>query len=238
MINRVSPLPLIAGALLIVIGGSGCQKLADHYIEDYLERNGSKVMAKLQTRQRQQDSRQQEAQFEQQLKNPVQIPVGNSPTLGPADAPVTLVEFSDFECPFCSRAVPTIKQLLSENPGKIRVVFKHLPLPMHKNAKIAAQASLAAHQQGKFWPMHDKIFANFRAISADSLELWAKELGLDLKRFKRDLQSPEIVAQVEEDLKLAGRIGARSTPTFYMNGAQIRGALPIEQWRKFLAKVK
>jgi protein-disulfide isomerase len=216
---------------------TGCQKIADHYIDSYLERNGPKVMAKLQGRQRQMDSAQIEQQFDQQLKNPVQIPIGSSPVLGPADAPITLVEFSDFECPFCSRVVPTIKQLQQEYPGKIKLVFKHMPLPMHQNAKLAARASIAAQNQDKFWEMHDRIFANQKGITEASVKQWAKELKLNLAKFTADLSSPATNARVEQDIQLANTVGARSTPTFYMNGAQIRGALPIDMWKKFVAKV-
>jgi protein-disulfide isomerase len=222
---------------LIALSLTGCQKLADRYIDDYLERNGPKVMAKLQNRQRQMDGAQMEQQFDQQLKNPVQIPIGSSPVLGPADAPITLVEFSDFECPFCSRVVPTIKQLQQEYPGKIKIVFKHMPLPMHKNARLGAQAAIAAQNQGKFWEMHDKIFENQRAISEASVKEWAKELKLNLARFTKDLNAPATIARIDEDMSIANSVGARSTPTFYMNGAQIRGALPIDMWKKFIAKV-
>jgi protein-disulfide isomerase len=216
---------------------SGCQKIADRYIEDYLDRNGPKLMAKLQGRQRQMDGAQMEQQFDQQLKNPVQIPIGSSPVLGPPDAPITLVEFSDFECPFCSRVVPTIKQLQQEYPGKIKVVFKHLPLPMHQNAKLAARASIAAQNQGKFWEMHDMIFANQKGITEASVKQWAKELKLNLAKFTADLNSPATNTRVEQDMQLANTVGARSTPTFYLNGAQVRGALPIDMWKKFVAKV-
>lgn len=234
---RVVRTTLILGTLALAFNLAGCQKVADRYIDDYLERNGPKVMAKLQGRQRQMDGAQMEAQFDQQLKNPVQIPIGASPVLGTADAPITLVEFSDFECPFCSRVVPTIKQLQQEYPGKIKVVFKHLPLPMHQNAKLAAQASIAAQNQGKFWEMHDKIFANQKGITDASVKQWAKELKLDLAKFNKDLKAPATIARIDEDMRIANSIGARSTPTFYLNGAQVRGALPVDVWKKFIAKV-
>jgi len=236
MITSMNRALRLVSGILLALSLSGCQKIADRYIDDYLERNGPKVMAKFQGRQRQMDSAQMEQQFEQQLKNPVQILTTGSPSKGPDNAPITLVEFSDFECPFCSRVVPTLEQLLKEYPGQIRIVFKHLPLPMHKNARLAAQASIAAQNQGKFWEMHDKIFENQRGISEASVKEWAKALKLNLAKFTKDLTAPATIARIDEDMRIANSVGARSTPTFYLNGAQVRGALPIDVWKKFIAK--
>jgi protein-disulfide isomerase len=234
---RFARLPLFFGMVLLGLNLGGCQKLADRYIDDYLERNGPKVMAKFQGRPRQMDAIQMEQQFDQQLKNPVQIVTTGSPSKGPENAPITLVEFSDFECPFCSRVVPTIQQLLSEYPTQIRIVFKHLPLPMHKNAMLAASASVAAQNQGRFWEMHDKIFANQQQLSEASIKQWAKELKLNMEKFTKDLNAPATIARIQEDMRIANSIDARSTPTFFINGAQIRGALPLEMWKKLIAKV-
>lgn len=232
---KCTPLWFLTSLSLALIA-TGCQRIADHYIEDYLERNGAQMMQKLTGRQRQMDAQQLEEQFERQLKTPVSIPLEGSPSLGPDSAPVTIVAFSDFECPFCSRVVPTLKQLLQSNPGKIRLIFKHLPLPMHKNARLAAQAAIAAQAQGKFWEMHDKIFENQRALSESAIQQFARDLKLDLKRFNRSLSAPETLARIESDLQTASIIGARSTPTFFMNGAMVRGALPLDQWNRLLAK--
>src|SRR5262249_34749660 len=96
----------------------------------------------------------------QSANAPVEIPIGDSPIMGSVKAPVTIVEFSDFQCPFCSKVVPTVKQIEQEFKGKVRVAFKQLPLPFHNNAQLAAEAALAAQEQGKFWEMHDKMFAH------------------------------------------------------------------------------
>jgi protein-disulfide isomerase len=110
------------------------------------------------------------------------------------------VAFSDFECPFCSRAVPTLKQLEEEYKGRLRVAFKHQPLSNHPNARTAAAASLAAHEQGKFWEFHDVLFANQRALDRASLERHAQQVGLDLGRFRAALDSGKFEAQVSADL--------------------------------------
>jgi protein-disulfide isomerase len=166
---------------------------------------------------------------------PVQkLDVGASPTRGPKDAPVTVVVFSDFECPFCARAVPTLQQLENEYGGRLRVVFKHVPLPNHPNARLAAAASLAAHEQGRFWEFHDVLFANQRALDRASLERHAQQVGLDLGRFRSALDSGRFEAQVAADAAEGARVGAQGTPTFFINGRTLVGALPIEQFRRLI----
>jgi len=159
------------------------------------------------------------------------VPVGSSPIKGSPDGIVTIVEFSDFQCPFCGRVNPTIKQILDENPGKVRVAFRQLPLPFHKDAEPAAIASLAAHQQGKFWEMHDILFQNQRALSADDLKKYAQQIGLNMQKFEAALSDPALKKQVEEDKALAGKVGARGTPHFFVNGKRLSGAQPYEQFK-------
>jgi protein-disulfide isomerase len=181
-------------------------------------------------------------QAPQAPKGPVKIAIGDAPTLGPANAPVTIVEYSDFECPFCQRGANTVTALKKEYGDKIRVVFKHLPLPFHQNAHLAAQASMAAHAQGKFWEYHDKLFQNFRSLNRDNFVKWAQELGLDVEKFKKELDGGKYKDYVDADLKQAGEVGANGTPTFYINGNQLVGAQPIDSFKKMvdaeLAKVK
>jgi protein-disulfide isomerase len=116
-------------------------------------------------------------------KNNIPIP-DNAPSKGPANAPVTVLIWSDFECPYCSRVNPTLEALAKKYPTQLRFVFRHLPLDFHKSAQKAAEASMAAHEQGKFWEMHDLLFANQKALDANSLFSYAKKLKLDLKKFQ------------------------------------------------------
>ncbi len=163
----------------------------------------------------------------------VEVPK-DAPTKGPADAKVTIVEFSEFECPFCSRVNPTVKQI-EETYGKdVRIVFRHLPLPFHKNAVPAAEASMAAHAQGKFWEFHDKAFANQRALTRENFEKWGQEIGLDMKKFKADLDSGKYKARVEQDRAYAGTVGARGTPAFFINGKLVSGAQPFDNFKKVI----
>jgi protein-disulfide isomerase len=160
-----------------------------------------------------------------------EVRVGSSPALGPGDAPVTLVVFADFECPFCARAVGTVRQLREAFGDKLRVVFKHHPLPFHPNARGAALAAAAAGQQGKFWEMHDRLFADPTQLGPDALVEHARELGLDVGAFKAALKSARIKALVDEDIAEAARVGATGTPTFFVNGRKIVGAQPYETFR-------
>ena len=162
------------------------------------------------------------------------IDLGNAPVMGPKNAPVTLVVFSDFECPFCGRVVPTLQQLEKDYKGKIRVAFKNQPLPMHPNAKPAAMAALAANEQGKFWEYHDKLFANQRALDRASLERYAEELKLNMGQFKSALDSNKYEAQVTADMAEASRVGVGGTPTFFVNGRQIVGAQPIDAFKSLI----
>jgi protein-disulfide isomerase len=166
---------------------------------------------------------------------PVQkIEIGKAPVKGPANAPVTIVAWSDFECPFCSRVVPTLKQLEEEYKGKIKVAFKHQPLPFHPNAKPAAAAAMAAHEQDKFWEYHDKLFANQRALDRASLEKYAEELKLDMGKFKAALDSGKYNALIEADSAEGSRVGANGTPTFFINGRTLVGAQPVDAFKRMI----
>jgi protein-disulfide isomerase len=155
----------------------------------------------------------------------------DDPVKGKASAPVTVVEFSDFQCPYCARATPAVTELESAYPNDVRIVWKHLPLPFHPNAMPAALAAEAAREQGgsqKFWAMHDKLFANQAALSGETYERYARELGLDQARFKKDLAEPRLRARVQEDAQLAQTLGVNGTPTFVVNGEKVVGSAALK----------
>jgi protein-disulfide isomerase len=162
---------------------------------------------------------------------PVDVTIGKAPAIGPKDAPIKVVVFSDFECPFCGRVNPSIDRLKQEYKGKVQVAFKHYPLPFHRNAELAAVASLAAHRQGKFWEMHDKLFANQQALQRDSLVSYAKDLGLDVSKFQKDLDDPELTTWVKSDTEEGSKIGVRGTPATFVNGRLVSGAQPFEAFK-------
>ena len=164
------------------------------------------------------------------------IPVGQSYAMGPATAPVTIIEFSEFQCPFCKRVGPTLDQIKKEYGDKVRIVFKHNPLSFHKDAPYAAKASLAAGKQGKFWEMHDKLFENQREIKQEQVDGYAKAIGLDMAQYKKDVDSPEIAKMIEDDQALASKVGARGTPNFFVNGEQLSGAQPFDRFKAVIDK--
>jgi protein-disulfide isomerase len=163
-----------------------------------------------------------------------EVDLTKAPVRGAADAPITFVEFSDFQCPFCGKAAPMMKQLMAAYPGKIKWIFKHFPLPIHPNAPLAHQASLAAGAQGKFWEMHDKIFADQNSLNKDTYVRYAKELGLDVARFEKDLDSGKYKSAVSSDLADGQKVGVRGTPTFFINGKRVVGALPIQTFKMIM----
>ena len=161
----------------------------------------------------------------------VNIKLGDAPVKGSASATVTLIEFSDFQCPFCSRVNPTLKQIEDEYKGKVKIAFRNLPLPFHDKAHLAAEAALAAHEQGKFWPMHDKLFANQQALDRPSLDKYAQELGLNMSKFTAALDSGKFKDKVDQDAKEGGSFGATGTPTFFINGTRLVGAQPVDKFK-------
>ena len=164
------------------------------------------------------------------------IPVGEAPSRGPATAKVTIIEFSDFQCPFCSRVVPTLEEVRKLYGNDVRIAFKQNPLPMHPQAPLAAEASLAAAEQGKFWEMHDKLFANQRALAREDLDKYAQEIGLDMAKYKVALDSGKFKARIAADQAEAGKFGARGTPSFFINGRPVRGARPLDDFKKVIDK--
>jgi protein-disulfide isomerase len=162
------------------------------------------------------------------------IAVDNSPALGPKDAAVTLVEFSDFQCPFCSRVTPTLTKIKETYGDKVQVVFKHLPLSIHPKAPAAHAAAEAAHRQGKFWEMHDQIFANQRAMSPEKYREFAEGMGLDVDQFDRDRASAELKKRVDADAAQAAKLGVTGTPAFFINGRYLSGAQPFEAFKRII----
>jgi protein-disulfide isomerase len=162
------------------------------------------------------------------------VPLGDAPARGGAQPKVTIVEFSDFQCPFCGRVQPALGQLLRDYGGDVELAFRHTPLPFHANAIPAALAAEAARAQGKFWEMHDKLYANQTSLDRPSLERYAREIGLDLQAFRRALDGGLGKDRIQRDLDLATRFGVRGTPTFFINGRIYPGAQPIEGFKKVI----
>jgi protein-disulfide isomerase len=167
------------------------------------------------------------------------IPVtGADPQWGNSDALVTIVEISDFECPFCSRVGPTLKQVKDTyGPDKVRIVWKHNPLPFHQNARGAHEASatvFAIAGSDAFWKFHDSAFQNQRALNDANYEKWAGEAGVDLAKFREAYKAKKYASKVDEDLAMSGRVGANGTPAFRINGVTLSGAQPFEKFKEVI----
>jgi protein-disulfide isomerase len=160
------------------------------------------------------------------------IRTDGAPIRGPEAAHVTIVAFSDFHCPYCARAKQTLEQVQEVYPDDVAVVFKHLPLRQHKGALEAHAAAEAAHGQGRFWEMHDLLFASPYELEPEQLASHARQLGLDVPRFERDLASDAVRQRVEADLHEAQQLGITGTPTFYVNGRLLAGAQPFEAFQE------
>lgn len=154
----------------------------------------------------------------------IRVELEKSPSRGPENAPITLVEFCDFQCPYCQRVQSTLEQFFSQYQGKVRHVYKNMPLNFHPLAEPAARAALAAGKQGKFWEYKKMVFDNQRNLSQEAFVTFAQQLGLDVEKFKSDMDSPEIRSAVQNDLRQAIKLGIQSTPTLIVNGTEIRGA--------------
>jgi protein-disulfide isomerase len=158
----------------------------------------------------------------------------DSPSKGNSRAKLAIVEFSDFQCPYCARVIPTLKQIEEEYGGKVRIVFKHLPLPNHSKAPAAHAAAEAAHRQGRFWEMHDLIFANQRTMSPDKYVEYAEQIGLDIDRFNTDIASAQVQAKIASDTAEAQRLMVNGTPGFFVNGRFLSGAQPFSAFKKLI----
>jgi protein-disulfide isomerase len=159
-------------------------------------------------------------------------------TKGNAEALVTLIEWSDFQCPYCSRVTPTMKELEKTYGDDLRIAFKHNPLGFHPRAKPAALAAEAAGKQGKFWEMHDRLFENQKDLSDENFVKWAGELGLDVEQFKKDLADPALDKKVMAQQAQGATLGARGTPAFFVNGRFLSGAQPVENFKKLIDEEK
>ena len=168
------------------------------------------------------------------LDDPVLIPTQGAPSMGPANARITLVEFSDFQCPYCSKAVIQIAAVLKAYPNDVKLVFKQYPLDSHPAAAISAAAALAAHNQGKFWQLHDLMFANRPKLGRPAILAWAAQIGLDMKRFNAELDSDPIKKAVLRDTADGDKAGVEGTPTLFINGRRYNGDYDLEKIRPIL----
>jgi len=176
------------------------------------------------------------AQLQPQVQKRYEIPVDGFPSLGPDDAPIVIVEFSDFQCPYCARFHDqTLQPLLDAYPGKIRFVYRHFPLSsIHSSAFQAAEASMCAYEQGAFWPYHDELYKNQAKLDTELYIQVAADLELDLESFRLCLNNEDYKELVQSDVDFAVSLGVRSTPTFFINGLAFIGAQPLDAFKQVI----
>jgi protein-disulfide isomerase len=165
----------------------------------------------------------------------VEVSTEGAPIRGAAGAPVTVVEFSDFECPFCKQTHPTLKQLLERYPDKVRLAYRDFPLDsIHPQARRAAEAARCAQDQGKFWEYHDVLFAQSPQLALEDLRRYAGQVGLDVTKFDGCLAAGTHKAAVQRDLDEGNRLGITGTPAFFINGRTLTGAQPLEAFTRLI----
>lgn len=174
------------------------------------------------------------AGFQMLMEEPRIQVEATGPMRGAGDAKITIVEFSDFECPFCGRAEDTVTQVMDKYAGKLKLYYRHFPLPFHANAGKAAEAAACAEAQGKFWEMHKVLFANQKALSIAELKTHAATAGLDAQKFAECLDTGKMKAKVDADSEAGKKVGVNGTPAFFINGVMISGAQPIEEFQKVI----
>jgi hypothetical protein len=155
---------------------------------------------------------------------------GDSPAKGPIGAPITLIEFADFECPYCAVMAPRLEEAFAKHPGQIRFVYKFMPLSGHPHGEIAARAAIAAMDQGKFWEMHDKLFTNRDHLEPQDLDSYAKDLGLDMNKFHQDGTSQATTDRLAAERKQADSLEVKGTPTIYINGREYDPQSDLNDW--------
>lgn len=217
----------LAAVAMLAIGSVQAQTMdkaaVEKIVKDYIASHGTEVLASIRTA--------QEAEAMQKFRTLVGA---NTPTMGPANAKVTIVEISEFQCPYCGKVQPTLNELRTEYGNKIRWAYKNMPLEFHPQARPAAYAAMAAHQQGKFWEFSKKLWAGQATLNEELYVKSAKELKLDMAKFDADRKSAKIKAIVDADLKQAGEAGASGTPFFVINGKGVSGALPKDVFKKII----
>jgi protein-disulfide isomerase len=173
--------------------------------------------------------------FRNMLEPPRQkVATANSPSQGPTDAPIELIEFSDFQCPYCFRANPTVRQVLATYGNKVHFVYRNYPLPSHPNARPAAEAAQCANEQGQFWPYHDRLFADQSKLNDDDLKASAAALGMDAAKFNACFDSHKYKARVDADLQAGNEAGVDGTPAFFINGRMLSGAQPYDEFKRVI----
>jgi len=208
-------------------------------VREVIKENPKLIMDTLNEYMAEQKKKSEEQQFEASFQSRIKdIPVDDSsPARGKKDAAITLIEYTDFQCPYCEKGSKTVEELLKKYPDQVKVIFKNNPLDFHKEAASAAKAALAAHKQGKFWEYHDLLFANASKLNEEIFVKFAQDLKLDTEKFNKDRNSDAISDQIEIEKMDAAERKLTGTPVFIANGVVIRGAKSLDYFVKVVDRL-
>lgn len=245
-------LPILFVATLLFLGGCNPQQFLSQPPADFeaqvlqvIRDNPEVLVESVQNYQRQQQQQQEDQQQQavsqvgQQLRTNPEPIIGDSPQRGSQDKRLVLLEFSDFQCPFCARAHTTVQRFMDAYGQDVTLVYKHLPLStIHPQALPAAKAAWAAYQQGKFWEFHNALFSNQKRLGDEFYLETAEKLQLDINQFNRDRNSRAADNAITADLQLAEQLGLGGTPFFLLNDIPISGARPLQDFENALVEAK
>lgn len=221
--------------------GNAIDSKLEHQVLQIIRKNPGIIREALQAEELQKQQKQQELKqrFNQETqKNPSRV-IGTSPIKGAKDQKLLLIEFADFQCPYCAQAHKILKQFMERNQDKVTLVYKHYPLTaIHPEAIAAAKAAFAAQKQGKFWQYHDALFEQQAELGEKLYIEIAQKLQLDLAQFNQQRNSKEFVNVLDQDLQMAEMLGIQGTPFFFMNGETVSGAVPLPELEKLVASAK
>ncbi len=242
-LNVLMALLLIIGLTWIpIISVPSAQAVVEPELEktvlDIIRQHPEVLIESVQAYQKQQQEQQQKfiQSFVSELRSHPQTIIADSPSTGSRSQKTVLLEFSDFQCPFCGKASETVEQFMANHGDEVTLVYKHFPLiSIHPQALSAAKASWAAQQQGKFWPYYDALFEQQDSLGEDFYIELAESLDLDLEQFERDRNSRSADLAIQKDMELAETIGIQGTPLFVLNGQVFSGAIPLSTLEKALS---
>jgi len=229
---------ILFGLTTATAGGAISEEQVREIVKQVIKENPKLIFDTVNNYVKEQQKKKQEQALEASFKNRIKDVISkNNPTKGPEKAPITIIEYTDFQCPYCTRGAETIHRIMEMYPNEVRLVFKNNPLKFHPQALPAAKAALAANKQGKFWEYHDLLFKNSAKLNEEMFLKFARDLGLDIEKFNKDRNSEEIAKQIEHDQTQAAEHKLMGTPTFILNGVVIRGAQPLPYFRMVIERL-
>ncbi|MEO1373888.1 MAG: thioredoxin domain-containing protein [Cyanobacteria bacterium J06635_10] len=239
IISAISIAIVFCSNLSPAIALSQISTVIEEQVLQILREHPEAIIESIERYQKQQYEEQQKltrALLEEFQKTPEKL-IAQSPVTGDIQDKIILVEFSDFQCPYCRRVSKTVSKFIKKHRARVVLVYKHYPLNIHPQALPAASAAIAAAQQNKFWEYHDALFKNQQQLGESLYVATAKKLGLDIEKFNRDRNSSQAQAAIEQDMQLANQLGINGTPLFVMKDKVFSGAVELSEFEKLLAEV-